>query len=222
MSKILALETATEACSAALLVNGEVTERFELAPRRHTELLLPMVAELLANAGIAVSTLDLIAFGAGPGSFTGVRVATSVAQGIALAHDLPVVPLSCLATLAMGACAAHPGTTLVPIMDARKQEIYAGVYQFDSETQIVTAIQADAIGSVEEFCLPTRPYVLVGAGSLSYEAQFLARGAATGELGGAPLYPRAADALRLAAEALRTNTTVAPEFAEPIYLRRAV
>ena len=90
MTKILAIETATEACSAALLIDDEIQERFELAPRRHTELILPMVAELLADAELPVQNLSAVAFGAGPGSFTGVRVATSVAQGIAIAHDLPV------------------------------------------------------------------------------------------------------------------------------------
>jgi tRNA threonylcarbamoyladenosine biosynthesis protein TsaB len=90
--KLLAFETATEACSVALLVDGDVRERFEIAPRRHAELALPWAEGLLADAGIARSQLDAVAVGRGPGAFTGVRLAISLAQGIALALDRPVVP----------------------------------------------------------------------------------------------------------------------------------
>ena len=91
MSNIIAIETATEACSAALGVNGRIIERFEIAPRRHTELILPMIESLLAEAGIARAQLDAIAVGRGPGAFTGVRLAIAVAQGLALALDIPVI-----------------------------------------------------------------------------------------------------------------------------------
>ena len=98
--KLLAFETATEACSVAVYVDGEVSERFDLAPRRHAELALPWADEVLAEAGIAKSQLDAIAVGRGPGAFTGVRLAIAVAQGIALALDRPVLPVSTLAALA--------------------------------------------------------------------------------------------------------------------------
>jgi tRNA threonylcarbamoyladenosine biosynthesis protein TsaB len=100
---LLAFETATEACSVALWVDGEVRERFELAPRRHAELALPWAEQLLAEAGIARSQLDAIAVGRGPGAFTGVRLGVALAQGIALALDRQVVPVSTLAALAMRA-----------------------------------------------------------------------------------------------------------------------
>ena len=97
--KLLALDTATEACSAALWDDGAVLERYQLAPRRHAALILPMLDAVLAEAGLTVAQLDAIAVGCGPGAFTGVRIAISIAQGVAFAADLPVAPMSTLATL---------------------------------------------------------------------------------------------------------------------------
>ena len=101
--RLLAIETATEACSVAILVDGDVRERFEIAPRRHAELTLPWAEQLLADAGVAKPQLDAIAVGRGPGAFTGVRLAIALAQGIALALDRPLRPVSTLAALAMRA-----------------------------------------------------------------------------------------------------------------------
>lgn len=122
--KILALDTSTEACSAALLIDGEVRERYQEAPREHGALILPMMTELLAEAGITPSQLDALAFGRGPGAFVGVRIATGVAQGIAFAADLPVIPVSSLAALAQGAGRSHVYTAI----DARMNEVYWGAY----------------------------------------------------------------------------------------------
>ena len=100
--KILAIETATETCSVALLCNGQVTSRYEQQPQKQAQLVLPMVDELMSAAGLKPAQLDAIAFGAGPGSFTGLRIAAAVTQGIAISADLPVVPVSTLAALAPG------------------------------------------------------------------------------------------------------------------------
>ena len=112
--KILAIETATEACSAALLIDGKIIERYQVQPRMHSQLILPMMNELLAEAGVALTALDAIAFGRGPGAFTGVRIAVGVAQGAAFAADLPVVPVSTLAALAQGAVRESGGRRLLP------------------------------------------------------------------------------------------------------------
>ena len=126
--KLLGIETATEACSAAVLVDDEVIERFELAPRKHNELILPMCEAVLADAGISLKQLDGIAFGCGPGAFTGIRIAASVTQGIALAHDLPVASISTLANLSYQAEVAI-GELIMPAIDARMDEIYWGLYK---------------------------------------------------------------------------------------------
>ena len=123
---LIAFETSTEACSVALWRDGEVLERFEVAPRRHAELALPWAQALLAEAGMARSQLDAVAVGRGPGAFTGVRLGIALAQGIALALDLPMLPVSTLAALAMRAPA--PGKVLAAI-DARMGEVYVAAFE---------------------------------------------------------------------------------------------
>ncbi|HSM96415.1 MAG TPA: tRNA (adenosine(37)-N6)-threonylcarbamoyltransferase complex dimerization subunit type 1 TsaB, partial [Rhizomicrobium sp.] len=127
MPNIIAIETATEACSAALSVDGRIMERSEIAPRRHAELILPMIEALLAEAGIVRTQLHAIAVGRGPGAFTGVRLAISVAQGLVLALDIPIVPVSSLAALAQDAPDA--GASILAVIDARMGEVYTGAFR---------------------------------------------------------------------------------------------
>lgn len=223
MATLLALETATDACSVALSHAGETLERYEVAPRRHTDLILPMVHSVLAEAGLDCSRVDAIAFGAGPGSFTGVRIATSVAQGLALAHDLPVVPVSCLALLAIAGAREHAVDTVVPVMDARKQEIYSGAYRVDRERSLVTVVIDAWLGAAPDLPLPAEPAVLVvGRGADVYRDDILARVPDGTLVCGEPAFPRARDALASAAAALAGGTAIAAEFARPLYLRHAV
>ncbi len=127
--KILAIETATEACSAAVLNQEELVEQYQVAPRKHNELILPMCEAVLAECGLGLNQLDAVAFGCGPGAFTGVRIAAGVTQGIAYAHDLPVVPVSTLANLAQQAVENDSSVRVVlPAIDARMEEIYWAVY----------------------------------------------------------------------------------------------
>ncbi len=127
--KLLAIDTAGEACSAALYIEGAVQERFELASRRQSELILPMMEELLAEAELGLTQLDCLAFGCGPGAFTGLRIATGVIQAAAFASDLPVAPVSTLAGLAQGQFRQKGHRHLLPCFDARMQEVYWGAYR---------------------------------------------------------------------------------------------
>ena len=130
--KLLAIETATELCSAALLVNDEIFSISEVAPRRHNEIILYMCEQVLAQGQISLSQLDAIAFGRGPGAFTGVRLAASVTQGIALGQNIPVIPVSSLASLAQVAFESVQAACVLACIDARMQEIYFGQYNFNS------------------------------------------------------------------------------------------
>jgi len=130
--RLLAIDTTEEACSAALLTDGGIAERFELAPRRHSELILPMMEGLLRDAGLRLSDLDALAFARGPGSFTGVRIAAAVIQGVAFGVDLPVLPVSSLQALAQGAAREHAAAAVMSALDARMGEVYWGCYRADS------------------------------------------------------------------------------------------
>lgn len=129
---LLALDTSSEGCSAALYADGVITERFEIAPRGHTRLLMPMVKDLLAESSLAPADLDALAFACGPGSFTGLRIATGVVQGLAWGLDVPVVPVSSLAAVALGAIERMDltGNDRVAVaFDARMGEVYWGCFE---------------------------------------------------------------------------------------------
>lgn len=219
--KLLAFETATEACSVALWIDGEVRERFEVAPRRHAEFALPWADALLAEAGVAKRQLDAIAVGRGPGAFTGVRLAISLAQGIALALGLPVVPVSTLATLAAGA-GADIGDGVLAAIDARMGEVYAGAFTRDGEG--MRALSPEVVASPDDVALPEGGGRWVGAGTGFAAAQ----GALQARLGpqlvrvDAAALPHAAATARLAAAAFSRGEAVAPEWLEPAYLRNEV
>jgi len=131
--KIISIETSTEACSAALLIDDEVIERFEIAASKHSQLILPMIESLLNEADVTLSQLEVIAFSCGPGSFTGLRIAAGVVQGIALAADLPVAPVSTLAVLAQHAYELNNKNYVLAALDARMNEVYWGGFHFDSK-----------------------------------------------------------------------------------------
>jgi tRNA threonylcarbamoyladenosine biosynthesis protein TsaB len=213
--KLLAFETATEACSVALWLDGEVRERFELAPRRHAELALPWADALLAEAGVAKSALDAIAVGRGPGAFTGVRLAIAVAQGIALALDRPIVPVSTLAALALQANAPR----VVAAIDARMGEVY--VAAFAREGDDVRGLDRERVAVPAEVRLPGEEggWVGVGTGFAAVDGALpTVLGARLRSIDASAL-PHAADVARLAASAFARGETLKPELVEPAYLR---
>ena len=218
--KILAIETATETCSVALLDQGKVLEQFELAPRKQTERVLPMVSALLAEAGVSRTQLDAVAFGHGPGAFTGVRVAVSVAQGLAFALDRPVLGVSTLASAAL--CGFDKGIEgpLLVAFDARMGELYLGAYRRAGDNHLETLLP-DCLAHPE--ALPVLPHGLrggAGSGGL-YRQALQAREPALANWDDT-LHPRAATVARLAWPRLAAGEGVAAEKAMPVYLRDRV
>ncbi|MCU7847104.1 MAG: tRNA (adenosine(37)-N6)-threonylcarbamoyltransferase complex dimerization subunit type 1 TsaB [Candidatus Thiodiazotropha sp. (ex Lucinoma kastoroae)] len=220
--KILAIETATEGCSAALFSDGEICLRYELKPRGHSELILDMMDQLLAEAGLKPADLDALAFGRGPGSFTGVRIATGVIQGVAFAADLPVVRVSTLAALAQRAYREKGERHLLPAYDARMGELYWAGYRI-GENELVMPVIAEQVASAEQVEIPSgHGWYGVGSGWGEYGEQLGQR--LKGSLLGykADMYCSARDIAQLAAEDYLAGLAVAPEQALPVYLRNNV
>ena len=131
--RILAIDTATEACSAAQWNDGTLSAHFEICPREHTQRILPLVQEVLNESGTQLTDLDALAFGRGPGSFTGVRIGIGIAQGLALGAELPMIGVSTLATMAQGAWRKTGATRVLAAIDARMGEVYWAEYQRDEQ-----------------------------------------------------------------------------------------
>lgn len=128
MPTLLALDASSTACSCALMQDQHIVARFQIAPREHTRLLLPMIDDVLAEAGVGLGHLDAIAYGQGPGSFTGLRIAAGVAQGLAYGADLPLMGVSTLEALALAAHRKWHARHVIAALDARMNEIYVGAY----------------------------------------------------------------------------------------------
>ncbi len=216
---ILALESAGHGCSVALLAGARLVERLEEAPRRHAATLLPMAEACLAEAGLALRELDAVAFGRGPGSFTGVRIATGVAQGIAFAAGLAVVPVSNLAACAAAALRLRGWRKVLIALDARMGEVYTGAFTCGDDG-LPTAAGAEALCGPEALVAPG-PRGWQGAGSAFAAYPALAARLGLDEVD-ANIAPLARDLLGLAVAALARGDAVAAEDALPVYLRDRV
>jgi tRNA threonylcarbamoyladenosine biosynthesis protein TsaB len=220
--RILAVDTSGEACSAALLLDSEVRQRLELEPRRHGELVLGMLDSLLAEAGLRLSSLDALAFGRGPGSFTGVRIAASVVQGAAFGADLPVIPVSTLAALAQGQFRARGCERVLAAFDARMGELYWGAFRLGG-ARLMEPAGTEAVAPPEGVELP-RDGGWHGAGG-GWEAH---GGALRERLGTrlASVFPEAIcearDVAELATAELASGRSLGAENAVPVYLRDRV
>ena len=214
---ILALETATEACSVAIyLDNGDVISRFQHLPRLQTQLLLPMVDELLAEAQLKSSALNAIAYSRGPGSFTGVRIAAATAQGLAFGWDLPVLAISSLQTLAQSAYRILTCQQVISVFDARMNEVYLGAYVLQNGFML-PAIEEVVCSPQQIPQIPAQQWALIGDGA-KYAAEMQAQ-VATISVTNSDFYPHAYDVAVLAQHAWQQGLAQAPELALPIYLR---
>lgn len=219
MSKILALDTSTDACSVALSLNGETREDFRIIPRQHTQQLLPMVEAMLAEAGISVSDLDAIAFGRGPGSFAGIRIATGVAQGLAYGADLPLLPVSTLEALAVSAFKKEGADKIVAAIDARMDEIYVASYQMNEGLPVVEL--SEQVCAPGALVLESDHYLAVGSG-WRYVDDMTNTIKQSVQISSETYYPSALCMLTLASTAWEQGKAISPELALPVYLRDQV
>lgn len=215
---ILALDTTTEACSAALAAGGETLGRWERIPGGHSGRILPMIEELLAESGSPRRAIDAIAFCRGPGSFTGVRIGTGVAQGLGLALGCPLLPVSTLATLAAGALRRDRVDRVIAAVDARMGEVYVGAFRRGA-AGLAVAADAERVAAPGAIALPDdASWAGVGTGFGAHPQLLEGR---CRVLDGQRL-PDARDALPLARDMLARGGAVGPEAALPIYLRDRV
>lgn len=222
--RILAIDTATEACSVALLSGGDLFARYDVIGRGHAERVLPMVDEVLAEAGVALATVDAIAFGRGPGAFTGVRIAVSVAQGLGFGASLPVVPVSDLAAVAARAASAAAtmgAHDVVVCMDARMGQVYWAPFDVTDPTR-PRALLPEAVADPGVVTLPRGgAWFGVGHGFASYPALHALLGPSLAGFDPGVL-PHAADIARLGAAAFADGLGLPADQAQPFYLRDQV
>jgi len=222
MSKLLAVETSSEACSVALRIAGEVRELHLHAPRRHAELLLPAISQLLAEADLTVSALDAIAFGRGPGSFTSLRIGIGVVQGLAWAAQRPVVPCSSLAAVAQDALdrAADAAQCVYVAVDARMQEVFSAAFERGADG-LARAVSEERVSAPPRLtCDTSRPFIAAGNGFERFAELQPAREAAVACYADAS--PRAAAIARLAEAWLADHDPLPADQAQPVYIRNNV
>jgi tRNA threonylcarbamoyladenosine biosynthesis protein TsaB len=219
--KLLAMDTSSVACSVALQLDDTVLERHEEQPRAHTRLLMPMVRAVLDRGEVAPSELDAIVIGNGPGSFIGVRIAASVAQGLAFAAGLPVVPVSSLAAVAAEVQARYGAADVVVAQDAHMGEIYLGVYGQDEHGRLVE-IEPERLHSTGMIAQPDDVVrIAAGFGWQRYPQLLASNRHLFRELADVQ-YPRARYLLSLGAAALQVGEVIEPKALCPAYLRQTV
>lgn len=214
---LLAIETSTENCSVALSVNGQIFHEQKIAPQQHSHLIFPMLEKLLGSAGLSQHQIDLVAFGRGPGSFTGVRLATSIAQSIAFASDIPVVPVSTLRALAQQAWRIYQNTHVISALDARLTQIFYGCFTVRDK-------HMEHCGN-EILCHPQplqrepnssdTNWTGIGSGWDRYFEKLKGKWIKTA-------YPQACDIASLALQDYAKGYSVSPLEVKPVYIRNQV
>ena len=215
MPYILALETSTEHASVALLRGQQLSTRESVGTQMHSQTVLALLQDLLLEAGITLAQCDALAFGAGPGSFTGVRTACGLAQGLAFGANVPVVPIVSLLAMAEAARAVGAGDDIVAVLDARMGEVYWAQYRYLDEWHIVSAPALSKAADVK----PQGQVAVCGNGLTAYAEEFT-------QLGNAILYPdvmpQAEYVARLASTSVKNGEIVHARDAQPLYLRNKV
>lgn len=224
--KLLALETSTDACSVALSYNGDIIVDHQIAPQKHAQLLLPMIEKILVDAGLKTTDLDGVAFGCGPGSFTGVRIAAATTQGLAFGADIGVIPVSSLQALAQGAHRVCQATHVLAAYDARMSEVYWGAYAVDDQG-IAQSVVDDCVCAPGDVPVPNIDsdveWVMVGSGADQYSEVL-------GELVNenlrfrhmADYWPNSHDVLTVALPQALAGGLASASDALPVYLRDRV
>lgn len=221
----LALDTSTEACSVALSYQGQILALDEVCPQQHSKRILPMVQQVLSEAGLSLNQLDGIVFGRGPGSFTGVRIGVSVAQGLAFGADVPVYGVSTLAAMAQAVTLRSKTQQVIAAIDARMAEVYLAIFRLN-EHGLMQAVSGEV--AAKPAMLPATITALalsgenvgVGTGWQTYAAELNAR-LPVGVIE-AVHYPSARYMLPFAPCAWDNNQFVSAEKAEPVYVRDEV
>ena len=218
---LLAIDTATEACSAAVWGDGKVSSRFEIVGRDHTQRLLPVVQAAMTEAGLRYADLDGIVCGVGPGSFAGVRIAVAFAKGAAFAHDLPVVGVSSLAMLAQAAISEQGASAVLAAVDARMGEVYWGCYL--SRQGIAVPLQPEVVCPPHAVSVVTAQprWHAAGTGWGVYPAELAAAADEPVFCDGKAL-PNALHALTLALPSFESGEAFSPDALAPTYLRNQV
>ena len=218
--KILAIDTTTVACSVALMIDDHMEEIYQEAPRMHTHLILPMIDQLLREAELDLSQLDVLACTLGPGSFTGVRIGVGVAQGLAYGADLPVVGISSLAVLAQSAYRTHDAQYVLPALDAKMEEVYMGHYEINP-AGVAVSLRGDAVLKPHAYrdAPATDDHGWVGIGSGWDVYREVLQGPEVQRV--IPkTHPHAQDMLPIAIPQYQANQILDSQDLQPIYLRK--
>ncbi|ACA86389.1 tRNA (adenosine(37)-N6)-threonylcarbamoyltransferase complex dimerization subunit type 1 TsaB [Shewanella woodyi] len=218
---ILSLDTCTESCSAALSVKGKVFSELAIVPREHSQRILPMVDSVLSQAKVQLADVDLIAYGRGPGSFTGIRICTSMTQGLALGQDIPVIGLSALQTMAQAVFDSQSAMQVITAIDARMGEIYWGQFVFDNG--LVKLVGAETVIAPDLVTLELNtelPIVACGTGFETYPQLLELTGSIT--LAKEVTFPDAKSMLSLAKQGYTQGLATSVDYLAPVYVRDTV
>ncbi len=226
MTKILAIDTSSEACSAALRIDNSVRTLFEITPQAHSKHILTQCDKLLAEAQITLADVDAIAFCRGPGSFTGLRISAGVTQGLAYSCDLPIIDISSLEALAADVSERQQQVTVLAIIDARMQEVYWASYSVDLAKNI-KPLNGETLSRPDDvllnFTKPSNPVVGIGSGWDMYQDSFSNQ---SSPINSTHIYKErlvsAEQIANLAAKKFTHKDYKAAHLALPVYLRNDV